>query len=49
MDIAASRLGLRVNAVGHVGNDNFGHFLLDVLKDEGINFIGRNENYEDEK
>lgn len=33
--IAASRLGMRVAAVGHVGDDTFGKFLEDVLVTEG--------------
>jgi len=32
--IAASRLGMRVTAIGHVGNDTFGTFLKDVLAEE---------------
>lgn len=37
--IAAARLGLRCFAIGHVGNDIYGSFLLDVLRDEGIGFV----------
>ncbi|KAL4514183.1 hypothetical protein Ndes2437B_g04164 [Nannochloris sp. 'desiccata'] len=37
--IAASRLGLRVASIGHIGNDIYGKFLTDVLKDEGIKLI----------
>ncbi|KAJ6827191.1 uncharacterized protein M6B38_368090 [Iris pallida] len=44
--IAASRLGLRVITLGHVGNDIYGHFLLDVLQDEGIKMVGMNEKSE---
>jgi sugar/nucleoside kinase (ribokinase family) len=32
--IAASRLGMNVGAIGHVGNDRFGCFLRDVLDSE---------------
>lgn len=44
--IAASRLGLHVCTLGHVGNDIYGHFLLDVLQNEGINMVEMNENSE---
>lgn len=37
--IAAARLGLQCTAIGHVGNEIYGHFLLDVLHDEGIGFV----------
>uniref|UniRef100_A0A7C9A5P7 Fructokinase n=1 Tax=Opuntia streptacantha TaxID=393608 RepID=A0A7C9A5P7_OPUST len=37
--IAAARLGLRCTAIGHVGNDIYGRFLLDVLCDEEIGFV----------
>jgi len=37
--IAASRLGLRVASIGHIGNDIYGKFLSDVLIDEGIKLI----------
>lgn len=37
--IAAARLGLRCTAIGHVGNDIYGRFLLGVLCDEGIGFV----------
>ncbi|EPS65496.1 hypothetical protein M569_09279 [Genlisea aurea] len=43
MAIAAARLGMRVVAVGHVGDEIYGHFLLDVLRDEGIVMIEINE------
>ncbi|XP_062021853.1 fructokinase-1 [Rosa rugosa] len=43
MAIAAARLGLRCNAIGHVGNEVYGRFLLDVLRDEGIRMVGMNE------
>ncbi|KAF5784969.1 putative fructokinase [Helianthus annuus] len=39
MAIAAARLGLRCNTIGHIGNEIYGKFLLDVLRDEGINVI----------
>lgn len=34
--IAASRLGMRVAAIGHIGNDIYGDFLEDVLEKEGV-------------
>jgi sugar/nucleoside kinase (ribokinase family) len=37
--IAASRLGLRVASIGHIGDDIYGKFLSDVLSDEGIKLI----------
>ena len=37
--IAAARLGLRCRAIGHVGNEIYGRFLLDVLHDEGVSFV----------
>lgn len=43
MAIAAARLGLRCATIGHVGDEIYGQFLLDVLHDEGINFVGMNE------
>ncbi|KAL0435646.1 UNVERIFIED_CONTAM: hypothetical protein Sradi_0272500 [Sesamum radiatum] len=43
MAIAAARLGLHVSAVGHVGDEIYGHFLLDVLHDEGISMVEMNE------
>lgn len=39
MAIAAARLGLRVVTVGHVGDEIYGRFLLDVLHDEGIGMV----------
>ena len=39
MAIAAARLGLRCIVIGHVGDEIYGQFLLDVLHDEGINVI----------
>ncbi|XP_062149449.1 fructokinase-1 [Alnus glutinosa] len=38
--IAAARMGLRCVAIGHVGNEIYGQFLLDVLHDEGIDMVG---------
>ncbi|KAI3806044.1 hypothetical protein L1987_21935 [Smallanthus sonchifolius] len=43
MAIAAARLGLRCSAIGHIGNEVYGNFLLDVLHDEGINVIAMRE------
>lgn len=43
MAIAAARLGLRCVAIGHVGNETYGQFLLDVLHDEGIGMVGMSE------
>lgn len=37
--IAASRLGLRVASVGHIGQDVYGNFLANVLHHEGIKLI----------
>ncbi|KAK9747673.1 hypothetical protein RND81_02G007800 [Saponaria officinalis] len=37
--IAAARLGLRCVTIGHVGNEIYGQFLLDVLREEGIGFV----------
>lgn len=37
--IAASRLGLRVASVGHVGQDVYGNFLANVLEQEGVKLI----------
>jgi len=34
--IAASRLGMTVGSVGHVGRDRFGYFMQDVLSKEGV-------------
>ncbi|XP_010278096.1 PREDICTED: fructokinase-1-like isoform X2 [Nelumbo nucifera] len=39
MAIAAARLGLHCLTLGHVGNETYGRFLLDVLHDEGIGII----------
>lgn len=43
MAIAAKRLGLCSITIGHVGNEIYGDFLLDVLHDEGIDTVGMNE------
>lgn len=43
MAIAAKRLGLCCVTIGHVGNEIYGDFLLDVLHDEGIDTVGMNE------
>lgn len=43
MAIATARLGLRCITIGHVGNEIYGHFLLDVLHDEGICTVGMSE------
>lgn len=39
MAIAAARLGLGCISIGHVGNEIYGKFLLDVLHDEGIGMV----------
>ncbi|XP_015891400.3 fructokinase-1 [Ziziphus jujuba] len=43
MAIAAARLGLNCVTIGHVGNEIYGRFLLDVLLDEGIGVVGMSE------
>lgn len=43
MTIAAARLGLRCSAVGHVGSEIYGGFLLNVLREEGIRMVGMSE------
>ncbi|KAK6940719.1 Carbohydrate kinase PfkB [Dillenia turbinata] len=43
MVIAAARLGLRCITIGHVGDEIYGQFLLDVLHDEEIGFVGMTE------
>lgn len=48
MTIAAARLGLHCTAIGHVGDEMYGRFLLDVLRDEGIGMVGMNEDNEAE-
>ncbi|KAM4075600.1 hypothetical protein ACB094_10G181700 [Castanea mollissima] len=40
MAIAAGRVGLDCITIGHVGDDIYGRFLLDVLHDEGISMVG---------
>ncbi|CAL9052121.1 uncharacterized protein LOC135636092 [Musa acuminata AAA Group] len=42
--IAAARLGLLCFTIGHVGDEIYGNFLLDVLHDENISFVGMSEN-----
>ncbi|KAL1202076.1 Fructokinase-1 [Cardamine amara subsp. amara] len=39
MAIAAARLGLNCVAIGHVGDEIYGEFLLDVLHEEGIGTV----------
>lgn len=39
MAIAAARLGLDCVSIGHVGNEIYGKFLSDVLRDEGIGMV----------
>ncbi|KAI4341764.1 hypothetical protein MLD38_026448 [Melastoma candidum] len=41
--IAAARLGLHCSAIGHVGGEIYGQFLLDVLRDEGIGIVGMSD------
>ncbi|XP_059660388.1 fructokinase-1 isoform X2 [Cornus florida] len=43
MAIAAARLGLCCTAIGHVGSEIYGRFLVDVLNDEGIGMVGMSE------
>ncbi|XP_021898118.1 fructokinase-1 [Carica papaya] len=43
MAIAAARLGLNCVAIGHLGNEIYGKFLLDVLHDEGIDMVRMRE------
>lgn len=43
MAIAAARLGLSCLAIGHVGNEIYGRFLLDVLHEEGIGTVGMSD------
>lgn len=43
MAIAAARLGLHCTTIGHVGDEIYGHFLLDVLRKEGISMVGMSE------
>ncbi|KAG0494881.1 hypothetical protein HPP92_005875 [Vanilla planifolia] len=44
--IAAARLGLQVITLGHLGDEIYGHFLLDVLQEEGIDMVGLAEESE---
>lgn len=46
MAIAAARLGLHCISVGHVGDEIYGQFLIDVLSHEGINIVRMNEQSE---
>lgn len=46
MAIAAARLGLNCITIGHVGNEIYGQFLLNVLLDEGIGVVGMREDTE---
>ncbi|KAK1310852.1 hypothetical protein QJS10_CPA08g00172 [Acorus calamus] len=46
LSIAAARLGLHCFALGHVGDEVYGCFLLDVLRQEGIDMVGMNEDTE---
>ncbi|GLU03629.1 hypothetical protein SLE2022_208180 [Rubroshorea leprosula] len=43
MAIAAARLGLNCIVIGHVGNEIYGKFLRDVLRDEGIGVVEMSE------
>ncbi len=43
MAVAAARLGLSCATIGHVGNEIYGNFLLDVLRDERISVVGISE------
>jgi fructokinase len=38
--VAASRLGAQSAFIGKVGNDAFGYFLADILRQEGVNIRG---------
>ena len=38
--VAAARLGARSAFIGKVGDEDFGHFLADVLRREGVNITG---------
>ncbi|KAL6968226.1 hypothetical protein U1Q18_034028 [Sarracenia purpurea var. burkii] len=46
MAIAAARLGLCCMTIGHVGDEIYGRFLVDVLHDEGIGVIEISEGNE---
>lgn len=41
--IAAARLGLHCTSIGHVGDELYGNFLLDVLHNEGIRMVAMSE------
>lgn len=41
--IAAARLGLQCITIGNVGDEIYGRFLLDVLREEGIDMAGMSE------
>lgn len=41
--IAAARLGLHCKTIGNVGDEIYGRFLLDVLREEGIDMAGMSE------
>ncbi|KAF9610729.1 hypothetical protein IFM89_024579 [Coptis chinensis] len=43
MVIAAARIGLSCLSLGHVGDEIYGRFLLDVLHDEGIGMVEMSE------
>lgn len=43
MVIAAARLGLHCITIGHVGDEIYGNFLSDVLREEGIAMVGMSE------
>ena len=38
--VAASRLGAKTRFIGKVGNDAFGHFLTDVMKEQEVDVSG---------
>ncbi|KAJ6392092.1 hypothetical protein OIU77_025952 [Salix suchowensis] len=40
MAIAAARLGLDCATIGHVGDEIYAQFLLDVLHEEGMSMAG---------
>ncbi|XP_062216727.1 uncharacterized protein LOC133916865 isoform X2 [Phragmites australis] len=44
LTFAAARLGLHCSTLGHVGEEIYGKFLLDVLQAEGISVVGMLEN-----
>ncbi|KAG2496877.1 hypothetical protein HYH03_005276 [Edaphochlamys debaryana] len=39
--VAAARLGLRTASVGHIGNDVYGRFMDEVLREEGVHATTR--------